>query len=54
MVHPLESRTIEILKQQGYDFSAYLNPIPFLPPAMVGPVSDILDEAEDDEEVEEE
>lgn len=49
MVHPLEQETINLLKEQGFDFSMYLNPVPYLPSALVGPVSSILEEADEEE-----
>jgi len=44
----LESETVSRLKAAGYDFTQYLNPVPVLPEYLVGPVSSVLDDEEDE------
>jgi len=52
-VHIVEKLTIQKLLNVGYDLTPYLSPVPYLAPALVGPVSKVLDEVEEEEEVEE-
>ena len=46
----MERETVARLDAMGFNFSQYLNPVGYIPLNLIGPVSSIFDEAEEDEE----